>query len=175
MTSWPFEIADSGLRFREADPLSPQLDEFDCGSEPWCGELNAYIRQTKWVYSRNAETALEFGFDEEVVGYAVSHVSPTAHPTPRSRSEADYVILQVVALSTNYQGRSGPRADDGPFIDAVLRAMETVARDHGAAGLRLYVHENNRRAIGAYERNGFVVESDRPDSFGLLVMRKVLA
>lgn len=177
MTQWPFEIAGSGLRFRQADPLASSLESFTCGPDWWSADINMYIRSAAWARAKYPETALEFGFDDAVVGYAVARVADIPHPTGRSKQIAPYVIVQVIAVATKFQACSGPGPGDGRYVDAMLSAMEHFAREEDTLGLRLQVEDLNARAIAVYLRNGYHREPGTavtPGGARLISMRKVL-
>lgn len=48
--------------------------------------------------------------------------------------------------------------------DALMDAIESAARKHGATHLKLYVREGNTRAVAFYRRRGFVPYGIEPDS-----------
>jgi len=58
----------------------------------------------------------------------------------------EYWWLQSVYVVPQWRGRG--------VFDAIYRDIEQAARDAHAAALRLYVHRDNERARGAYERLG---------------------
>jgi ribosomal protein S18 acetylase RimI-like enzyme len=59
----------------------------------------------------------------------------------------DYWWVQSLYVSPDHRGRGLP--------EILIEAVASEAHDHGAAELRLYVYEQNRRAIKAYRRCGF--------------------
>jgi ribosomal protein S18 acetylase RimI-like enzyme len=60
----------------------------------------------------------------------------------------DYWWIQSVYIVPERRGQG--------HLDLMLERVAESAREQGCRELRLYVHENNRRAIRAYEKAGFV-------------------
>ena len=55
-------------------------------------------------------------------------------------------------------------ARGGGAGDALIDAIESAAREHGATHIKLYVREGNARATAFYRRRGFVPYGVEPDS-----------
>lgn len=62
-----------------------------------------------------------------------------------------YWWIQSMYVVPDHRGRG--------LVEMLIRKVSAEARDNGAADLRLYVHQQNSRAIRAYRRCGF---SDLP-------------
>lgn len=128
--------------------LLPRLADFDVPPERnpdhlWHGDRDLL---NDWFDGKrnDVETLLAIDCntdDETIVGVAVisyrkellSH-EPSAH-------------LEILALDKSAEGRG--------IGQALLDAIEEVARDGGALSLSLHVFANNKRARALYERSGF--------------------
>ena len=59
----------------------------------------------------------------------------------------DYWLVQSVYIGSDHRGTG--------LVDRLLETVATVAAAEQGLELRLLVHEDNARALGAYRRNGF--------------------
>jgi ribosomal protein S18 acetylase RimI-like enzyme len=165
--------------FVQSDPEDDSLAAFDSGSTESAMAINAFIRGAKWLQFSGA-VALRFEMVGEVCAFAVVRLTRENHPAPGAPDRAPYLSIYALGVQVEFQGLNiQPGGNRRTVADVVLETCEAIARQEGAAGLRLLVRPNNAAAIRLYERHRLVVEPGGPlqDRRGvqLVAMRKVLA
>ena len=112
----------------------------------------------KWMYSRNAiERELEY---ENIDYYFIYHDGQklgfcSMGPYPDTVGRAK---LHKLYLYPEFHGKG--------FGSASLRKICSLAQEQGYDSICLNVNKNNRSAIKAYERNGFIKEKSIINNIG---------
>ena len=145
---------------RFALPDDPDLDAFSSG----VAEVDAYFRGRQWFNvdkDRAAPPTYQFLTDKdgEVVGYAAIAFRNAEHPLDGSPERARYLVIYAVGIHERFQGALNPRAEQETYAVSLFGVLEAFARDKaGCAGLSLWVRADNPRAMGFYEKVGFVAD-----------------
>jgi ribosomal protein S18 acetylase RimI-like enzyme len=142
------------------DPeLQATLARFDCGDEPWCPEINEWIRdlsgQVLKAVRNKSDVWLYTTEEQELIGYGVLGSTNWDWPEPGSQP-LRVNILTYMGIDLTYRGQPAGQGETsyGKQIlgHLILRAKEKSDR---SSVLGLYVHPENKRAIGLYRRFGF--------------------
>ena len=156
------------LRAEEFTPdKAPQVAGFSCGEEPWERAISEWITGEgvfRSIVEKGSRVWLYFTQDTgELVGYGSLGKTRRRWPSPGG----DYLNLSIIpamGIQTAYQGE--PRNDPPKFSHQVLGDLIHRARHDGTTLLILYVHKDNGKARGLYERFGFEVMSlEREDGY----------
>ncbi len=144
-----------------ADHLLPQVQAFDCGTEPWQRELSDAIKAPRG--SGGVLDALEHGtrvwlyIDEDgnLVGFGSLGESVQRWPGPKDLA-LPVSIIPWLAVDRRFWGKpAGPPEER--YSALILRDLlaEALNKQDERPLLILFVHVNNLAAIKLYERAGF--------------------
>lgn len=128
--------------------LMPRLAAFDIpeGREPEHLYQGDRKLLQEWLDGNSANCLVQVAVDESdsVLGFTLAQLRPDA------LSHAPSAHLEAIAVAEAAEGRGAGRA--------LLGALETNVRKHGAESLTLHVISSNRRARAFYERAGYSAE-----------------
>jgi hypothetical protein len=133
--------------------MLPLVQDFDCGSDPWCGELNKWIKSGEAIADKDALGTQVWLYmrGKIVIGYG--SVGTTRRPF--NGSWKNVVLIPMVAIQRHFHGRPRWAEKDERYSGQIMNHLLNEALQYRLADLILYVHPQNIGAKKLYTKFGF--------------------